>query len=548
MSELLQSGQHPDADQLSAFVEHALPPHLQQQTLAHLAVCPDCRTIVALSLPPVEESHEPPLPLVRKPWFRGWNLILPAAAALTAVVVIIHVHNAATIRSNTTPTQMAVSEPPKSLPVPPTAPVVASKPSPPPPAKTQLRGATTAMGTAGRSNLQSNGALVDTQSLAKLPIEGRNSKDLTRQSPPTGGAIHGSLQASSSNGGSGVLGAAGQATPQNFASNPVNRPQQNASNAATLSLDDKFSASAPMPQATLSEQPTAPATPSSASRDAAPVSTSNRTVEAPVATPSSTSNVVALKDEKSVFAQQPLPSHLPTISVVSAAHQMLAIDTRNALFFSDDDGKHWKTVPPPWKGRAVKVDLDSSGANGGSFAIGKIGGLHATSNVAIGGPPVSPAPPAPAPAPPAPAPSSSLTGTVADASGAVVPDASVTVISTATLAVRTAKTDRAGHYLVDGLIPGSYQLEARAPGFNKEQLAVTLTASQQSLANLTLPVGQAAETVTVEASSMPLAEEPVVAKKAKSRPAANPSPPVFEITTDTGEHWISTDGQTWKHK
>ena len=133
MSELLQSGQHPDADQLGAFVEHALPPHLQQQTLAHLAICPDCRTIVALSLPPLEKLPEPPLQLARKPWFRGWNLVLPAAAVLTAVVVIIHFRNAATIKSNTTPTQVAVSESPKSLPVPPTAPVVASKPSPPPP-------------------------------------------------------------------------------------------------------------------------------------------------------------------------------------------------------------------------------------------------------------------------------------------------------------------------------------------------------------------------------------------------------------------------------
>jgi hypothetical protein len=222
---------------------------------------------------------------------------------------------------------------------------------------------------------------------------------------------------------------------------------------------------------------------------------------------------------------------------------MLAIDTRNVLFFSDDDGKHWRSVPPPWKGRAVKVDVALSGANGGSYAIGKIGDLHATSDVAIGGPLASPAPAAPPPAL-----NSSLTGTVADASGAVIPDASVAVVSMATKAVRTVKTDRAGHYLVDGLVPGSYQVEAQAPGFSKEQLAVTLAASQQSLENLTLPVGQAAETVTVEASSMPSAVQSLPRKKAEDRPATNPSVAVFEVTTDTGEHWTSTDGQTWKHK
>jgi hypothetical protein len=356
----------------------------------------------------------------------------------------------------------------------------------------------------------------------------------------------GSLQASSSKSTADVSGA-GRALSQAPAGNPVNRPQQGASNAATINLDNKFSASAPMAQ-TLRERPTAPATLSSASRDAAPDKSANQTVEVtnastPVATLSSSNDGIALKEEKSVFAQQPLPSHLPTLSVVSAAHQMLAIDTRNALFFSDDDGSHWKAVPPPWKGRAVKVDLASSGANGGSDANGKIGGLYASSNIAIGGPVASPAPAAPAPAP-----SSSLTGTVADASGAVVPDASVAVISTATSAVRTAKTDRVGHYLVDGLVPGSYQVEAQAPGFNKEQLAVTLAASQQSLANLILPVGQAAETVTVEASSMPSVVQSLTRKKTEGRPATNPSLPVFEITTDAGDRWTSTDGQTWKHK
>ena len=62
MSELLQSGQHPDADQLSAFLEHALPAHEQEETLAHLAICPHCRSIVALSMPTAD-----PLPPGTRP-------------------------------------------------------------------------------------------------------------------------------------------------------------------------------------------------------------------------------------------------------------------------------------------------------------------------------------------------------------------------------------------------------------------------------------------------------------------------------------------------
>jgi len=58
MSEHFQTGQHPDADQLSAFVEHALPVHEHEWMLAHLAVCPDCRSVVAVSMPPEEEVPE----------------------------------------------------------------------------------------------------------------------------------------------------------------------------------------------------------------------------------------------------------------------------------------------------------------------------------------------------------------------------------------------------------------------------------------------------------------------------------------------------------
>src|ERR1700761_7119582 len=118
MSELLQSGHHPDADQLSAFVEHALPRHEQEQMLAHLAICPDCRSIVSLSLPPVEEApglhHEP----VRKSWFFGGGFVWPAAAALAGLVLfMVHVHNAGVQRKiGVAPTQLAVSNPPAPLP------------------------------------------------------------------------------------------------------------------------------------------------------------------------------------------------------------------------------------------------------------------------------------------------------------------------------------------------------------------------------------------------------------------------------------------------
>ena len=116
MSEILQPGHHPDADQLSAFIEHALPAHEYQQTLAHLADCPDCRSVVSLSLPPVDESPILQAKEVRRSWFAGWNLAWPTAAAACAalaVFFVVRTHQTAAHRpSASTAAQMAESHTP----------------------------------------------------------------------------------------------------------------------------------------------------------------------------------------------------------------------------------------------------------------------------------------------------------------------------------------------------------------------------------------------------------------------------------------------------
>src|SRR5271166_4247000 len=85
MSIQFQPGQHPSADQLAAFAEHALPPHEQQQTLTHLARCAECRRIVYLA----QEAIPAPAPApMRRQWFSGWALAWPVAAALACLVVV----------------------------------------------------------------------------------------------------------------------------------------------------------------------------------------------------------------------------------------------------------------------------------------------------------------------------------------------------------------------------------------------------------------------------------------------------------------------------
>ena len=197
------------------------------------------------------------------------------------------------------------------------------------------------------------------------------------------------------------------------------------------------------------------------------------------------------------------------------------------------------------EGRAVKVELASSTAlkqlsaetataEAPSANFGVTGGLVTTRT------PIT---------------SAILTGSVTDGSGAAISNASVVVGNATTPNAGTVRSRSCRHYLIDGLIPGSYRVVAEAPGFNKQQLDITVTASQQNSANLTLFVGQASQTVSVSAApevldingSTETAATLSVGRKNKTERSPASQSPVFEITTDTGEHWTSTDGHTWKH-
>src|SRR5882762_2146658 len=91
-----------------------------------------------------------------------------------------------------------------------------------------------------------------------------------------------------------------------------------------------------------------------------------------------------------------------------------------------------------------------------------------------------------------------LTGTVKDSTGAVIPGASVTV--TGPHAPNTTKTNGEGVYLVVSLVPGRYVVEAEMGGFQKSSQAVILETGQKGRVDFTLGLGGASETVTVEAA------------------------------------------------
>jgi hypothetical protein len=95
-----------------------------------------------------------------------------------------------------------------------------------------------------------------------------------------------------------------------------------------------------------------------------------------------------------------------------------------------------------------------------------------------------------------------ISGTVSDASGAIVPGASVSVTDSATSAKLTTVTTDAGVYSFVSLAPGMYELTAIAKGFSTiVQKDVSVTLDQVSTVNFKLAVGSVNQVVTVNGTT-----------------------------------------------
>jgi len=98
-----------------------------------------------------------------------------------------------------------------------------------------------------------------------------------------------------------------------------------------------------------------------------------------------------------------------------------------------------------------------------------------------------------------------ILGTVTDSSGAVVPNAKITVTNTATKVASQTISNSAGDYNVPGLNPGTYTLTAEATGFQKAAVSsFTLTVNQHARVDLALKPGGVNETVTTTAQAVSL--------------------------------------------
>jgi hypothetical protein len=92
-----------------------------------------------------------------------------------------------------------------------------------------------------------------------------------------------------------------------------------------------------------------------------------------------------------------------------------------------------------------------------------------------------------------------ITGIVSDSSGAVIPNAKVTITNTGTgVEARTLETNASGIYTAEGLPVGSYMVAVEASGFQRSvQSNITLNVADRLGINFSLKVGAVTQTIEV---------------------------------------------------
>src|ERR1700733_4306579 len=91
-----------------------------------------------------------------------------------------------------------------------------------------------------------------------------------------------------------------------------------------------------------------------------------------------------------------------------------------------------------------------------------------------------------------------ITGTVTDPSGSKVPKVEVEAVNNATQQSYRTNTSEAGLYFIPYVLPGTYTVSAKAPGFKTAvQENVTTQGGVTTGLNFALQLGTATETVEV---------------------------------------------------
>ncbi len=127
----------------------------------------------------------------------------------------------------------------------------------------------------------------------------------------------------------------------------------------------------------------------------------------------------------------------------------------------------------------------------------------------------------------------SLTGTVIDTTGAVVPGATVKITDKATGAVATTTTNEQGRYSFNLLKPSTYQIAGAGAGMSEVQGTANVLLGQVASVDLTLSIASSNQTVTVSAQAAQLTDtqSPALVTTFTQEQVQNLPAPGGDITT-----------------
>ncbi len=141
-------------------------------------------------------------------------------------------------------------------------------------------------------------------------------------------------------------------------------------------------------------------------------------------------------------------------------------------------------VPPAFQEVASGTIYGYAGSFGGASSAGIGGGIMANEELASF--PLS---------------AGQLGGVIADPSGAVVPNVTVTVTNPETGFSASTVTDEEGRWIVSGIPSGKIKIRSDANGFRATERDATYSADRPAHYSFSLPVGATSETVTVQAQA-----------------------------------------------
>ncbi len=128
-----------------------------------------------------------------------------------------------------------------------------------------------------------------------------------------------------------------------------------------------------------------------------------------------------------------------------------------------------------------------------------------------------------------------VVGAVADSGGAPIAGVAIRAVNQASGLGFAAVTGSSGDYLIGGLLPGLYSIEAQKPGFQSHTVSdVTVEAGVSARADISMLPGSVNQSVTVTASLAPLSTESGTVASELS-PAFNHSPTFIQSTQMVGD-------------